>query len=87
MKQFRSLMTLALTAGVLAGLFLFALQHLTVVPIIERAEKYENAGHHEAHGEEQVCSLQKAGNGLPGPPSRQCLRASGLQPSCLDRSR
>ena len=52
MNQFRRLMLVALSSGALAGLLLFAVQHFTVVPLIESAEAYENAAHQTA-GEAQ----------------------------------
>ena len=52
MSQFRPLMMVALLSGLLAGVFLSALQHFTVVPLIEKAEIYENAAHKEAHAAE-----------------------------------
>jgi cobalt transporter subunit CbtA len=45
-------MMVALLSGLLAGVFLSAVQHFTVVPLIEKAETYENAAHKEAHGTE-----------------------------------
>jgi cobalt transporter subunit CbtA len=45
-------MMVALLSGLLAGVFLSAVQHFTVVPLIEKAEIYENAAHKEAHGTE-----------------------------------
>jgi cobalt transporter subunit CbtA len=47
-------MTVALLSGIIAGVFLFALQHFTVVPLIGQAETYENAAHKEAHKMEQA---------------------------------
>jgi len=38
-------MLVALSSGALAGLLLFAVQHVTVVPLIESAEAYETAAH------------------------------------------
>lgn len=43
-------MILALCSGTLAGLVLFAVQRLTVVPLIEQAERYEHGENH--HWEE-----------------------------------
>lgn len=48
MSQLRKLMVVALAAGTLAGLALFAVQYITVVPLIQAAETYEAAAH-EAH--------------------------------------
>ncbi len=47
MSPFRKLVIVALCSGTLAGLILFSIQHFTVVPLIEAAERYENDdGHH-----------------------------------------
>jgi cobalt transporter subunit CbtA len=43
MNQFRKLMLVVLTSGVLAGLVLFVVQHFTVIPLIEAAESYETS--------------------------------------------
>ena len=48
MSQFRKLMLTVFGSGALAGLVLFAVQHFTVVPLIQAAETYEAAGQ-EAH--------------------------------------
>ena len=48
MSQFRKLMLAVFGSGTLAGLVLFAVQHFTVVPLIQAAETYEAAGQ-EAH--------------------------------------
>ncbi len=42
-NQFRKLMLVVLSSGALAGLALFAIQHFTVIPLIETAETYEAA--------------------------------------------
>jgi cobalt transporter subunit CbtA len=47
-SQFRKLMLAAFGSGILAGLVLFAVQHFTVVPLIQAAEAYEASGQ-EAH--------------------------------------
>src|SRR5689334_20257713 len=47
-SQFRKLMVAVFGSGALAGLVLFAVQHFTVVPLIQAAKTYEAAGH-EAH--------------------------------------
>ena len=49
-SQFRKLMLVALSSGALAGLVLFAVQHFTVVPLIETAETYERAAHEAISG-------------------------------------
>jgi len=41
--RFRQLMFAVLSSGTLAGLALFAIQHFTVIPLIESAETYESA--------------------------------------------
>jgi len=43
MDRFRALIVTALLAGSAAGLILFAIQHVTIVPLIERAEVFEDA--------------------------------------------
>ena len=43
MDRFRSLTIAALTAGTAAGLILFVVQHLTIVPLIDVAEELEQA--------------------------------------------
>lgn len=48
MSQFRKLMLAVFGSGALAGLVLFAVQHFTVVPLIQAAEIYQAAGQ-EAH--------------------------------------
>lgn len=57
MSQFRKLMLAVFGSGTLAGLVLFAVQHFTVVPLIQAAEAYEATGlephsgaPHEAEG-------------------------------------
>lgn len=45
MSRFRELMLVVLASGALAGLALFAVQHFTVIPLIETAETYEAAAH------------------------------------------
>ncbi|MGE0224664.1 MAG: CbtA family protein [Acetobacteraceae bacterium] len=67
MDQFRHLIVRALMAGSLAGLVLFAVQHVTIVPLIDQAEVLEAAaghapaaavhahagtGHDHSHGDE-----------------------------------
>ena len=50
MSQFRNLMVAVFGSGALAGLALFAIQYLTVVPLIKAAETYEAAGHETQSG-------------------------------------
>lgn len=45
MSRFRKLMFVVLASGSLAGLALFAVQHFTVIPLIQTAETYEAAQH------------------------------------------
>lgn len=46
---FRKLMIVVLCSGALTGLVLFTIQHFTIVPLIEAAERYEkNADHDHA---------------------------------------
>ena len=48
MDRFRALIVTALLAGAASGLLLFAVQHVTIVPLIDRAELLEDAA--RAHG-------------------------------------
>jgi cobalt transporter subunit CbtA len=50
-NQFRELMLLVLWSGALAGLLLFAVQHFTLIPLIETAESYETPEHQGGSGE------------------------------------
>ena len=43
MNQFRQLMLVVFASGAMAGLILFAVQHFTIIPLIESAETYETA--------------------------------------------
>jgi cobalt transporter subunit CbtA len=45
LNKFRQLMVVCLLSGALAGLVSFGIQHFTVIPLIEVAEKYETAAH------------------------------------------
>src|SRR5215467_5209762 len=42
-NQFRQLMLVVFASGAMAGLILFAVQHFTIIPLIESAETYETA--------------------------------------------
>ena len=46
MRSFRNLIILAFIAGTTSGLVWFGLQYLTVIPLIETAERYETAASH-----------------------------------------
>src|SRR5947208_2137133 len=46
-SQFYRLMAVVLISGTIAGFFLFGIQHFAVVPLIERAERFE-AGDHDS---------------------------------------
>jgi cobalt transporter subunit CbtA len=52
-NRFRKLIYAVLASGTIAGLLLFAVQHFTIFPLIEKAESYESAAeastdhHHE----------------------------------------
>ena len=56
MNRFRKLFSVILLSGTAAGLLLFAVQHFTTFPLIEKAEVYESAAgntpgmHHEDEG-------------------------------------
>ncbi len=43
-SQFRKLVLVVFSSGVLSGLVLFAVQHFTVIPLIQAAETYETDG-------------------------------------------
>ena len=49
MTHFRRLMIAAILAGSLAGLLLFAVQHFTIIPLIDTAERFEEAAAHAGH--------------------------------------
>jgi cobalt transporter subunit CbtA len=51
-SQFRKLMLVVLVSGAAAGFALFAVQHFTVIPLIEKAEVYETAAHPAPHEDE-----------------------------------
>ena len=65
MDRFRQLAIIALIAGTLAGLVLFAVRHLTVVPLIAQAETFETAAHagmaHEDEGWQPAEGFQRIG--------------------------
>jgi len=67
MDRFRALMVTALLAGAMSGLLLFVIQHVTMVPLIDRAELLENAAHahggmdHAAEGWEPAAGFQRVG--------------------------
>ncbi len=46
MDRFRTLISVAPVSGTMAGLFLFAVQHFMVFPLIEKTEVYETAAEH-----------------------------------------
>lgn len=50
MHRFRQLMFVVLSSGTFAGLALFAIQHFTVIPLIESAETYEEVAHQSNPG-------------------------------------
>lgn len=51
MSRFHRLMMVVLLSGTIAGVVLFAVQHMAVVPLIESAERYEKSGHDHAERE------------------------------------
>src|SRR6185437_10614933 len=67
MDRFRALIVPALLAGAASGLLLFAVQHVTIVPLIERAEVLEDAARahgvmqHTGEGWEPAAGLQRIG--------------------------
>jgi len=50
LDRFRKLVTVALLSGTIAGLLLFAVQHFTTFPLIEKAEVYESAAEKQMPG-------------------------------------
>ena len=55
MKVFNRLLLTALIAGALAGLFLAAVQHFTIMPMLFEAESYETGGGEEGeHAAEEA---------------------------------
>jgi hypothetical protein len=48
--RFRTLISVVLVSGTLAGLLLFAVQHFSIFPLIEKAEVYESAAEHSMPG-------------------------------------
>lgn len=59
MSRFRELMFVVLSSGALSGIALFAVQHFTVVPLIETAEAYEAP--HEEHAWQPAQGWQRTG--------------------------
>lgn len=66
MSRFRALLSVVLIAGALAGLLLFAVQHFTIFPLIEKAEAYEEAAerrapgaHREDHGPHPASGVER----------------------------
>ena len=49
MDRFRRLVLLAILTGAIAGLALFVVQQILIVPLIELAETFEDAAPHAAH--------------------------------------
>ena len=49
MNRFRHLMVIALLAGSMAGLLLFAVRHVTIIPLITLAEGFEETAAHAGH--------------------------------------
>ena len=71
MTNFRRLLVIALVTGALSGGLLFVLQRLTLVPLIQKAEVFEDAAEH-AHAHEEEHEWKPA-NGL----QRNSLTALG----------
>jgi cobalt transporter subunit CbtA len=51
-NEFRTILLVAVAAGVLAGVVLFGVQYATIVPLIQKAETFEQAHHAEVPDEE-----------------------------------
>lgn len=60
-NSFRKLMIVVLCAGAVSGLVLFALQHFTIVPLIESAERYETAEDHHHAEWQPAAGLERTG--------------------------
>jgi cobalt transporter subunit CbtA len=68
LDRFRKLVTVALLSGSIAGLLLFAVQHFTIFPLIEKAEVYESAAdrqmpgmHHDDEGWHPADGVERTG--------------------------
>jgi cobalt transporter subunit CbtA len=69
MARFRHMMMVVFLSGIAAGLILFAVQHFTTVPLIQKAEVYEKAGeeteavssadHHQDEGWQPAEGLER----------------------------
>jgi len=58
-SRLRQLVILVLCSGALAGGVLFTIQHFTIVPLIEAAERYEGqADHQDDHADHQHANHQ-----------------------------
>jgi cobalt transporter subunit CbtA len=62
--RFRGLIYLALISGTVAGLLLFAVQHFTIFPLIQKAETYESAARHSMPGMEHEDEGWQPADGL-----------------------
>ncbi len=61
MDNFRKLISAVLLAGLIAGLLLFAVQHFTIFPLIQKAEVYESAAEHRSpHAEHEEAAWHPA---------------------------
>src|SRR3954454_20215968 len=67
LNRFRSLAVTALIAGCAAGLLLFAVQHVAVVPLIDRAEGYEDAARIAAHAQPGAAHVHEDEGWEPAP--------------------
>ncbi|MEP7365030.1 MAG: CbtA family protein [Acidobacteriota bacterium] len=54
MNEFRTILLVAVAAGVLAGAVLFGVQYAAIVPLIQRAETYEAAHEAQHSGHEEA---------------------------------
>jgi cobalt transporter subunit CbtA len=77
MHAFRSLMALVLIAGAASGLILSAIQHVTIGPLIARAEAYEDAA--AEHASAEHASPAHAGHGAAHGVAQGAEAASGDQ--------
>jgi cobalt transporter subunit CbtA len=60
-STFRKLIAVALCSGALAGLTLSVIQHFTVVPLIEAAERYETEDEHHGAGWKPETARERTG--------------------------
>ena len=83
MDYFRNIVVVAAIAGVLAGLGMTVAQQLTTVPLILKAEVYEEQGATAAHDHGDAAAQSAAhehGMRAGSPPTASSARPSRLSP-------